>query len=116
MCKAGMAGDDSPRAVFPSIIGTPNHKSIMVGMGEKQIYVGEEAQAKRGVLKLAYPIAHGIIENYDDMEKIWHHCFYNELRLNPAEHRVLLTEAPMNPKQNRERMVQTMFETYNFLG
>jgi len=116
MCKAGMAGDDSPRAVFPSIIGTPNHKSIMVGMGEKQIYVGEEAQAKRGVLKLAYPIAHGIIENYDDMEKIWHHCFYNELRLNPAEHRVLLTEAPMNPKQNRERMVQAMFETYNFLG
>jgi len=116
MCKAGMAGDDSPRAVFPSIIGAPNHKSIMVGMGEKQIYVGEEAQAKRGVLKLAYPIAHGIIENYDDMEKIWHHCFYNELRLNPAEHRVLLTEAPMNPKQNRERMVQSMFETYNFLG
>jgi len=116
MCKAGMAGDDSPRAVFPSIIGTPNHKSIMVGMGEKQIYVGEEAQAKRGVLKLAYPIAHGIIENYDDMEKIWHHCFFNELRLNPAEHRVLLTEAPMNPKQNREKMVQTMFEAYNFLG
>ena len=69
VCKAGFAGDDAPRVVFPSIVGRPG---VMANsdLGQKEFYVGDSAQKKRGVLNLKYPIERGIITNWDDMEKV----------------------------------------------
>lgn len=77
MCKAGFSGNDAPKASFPSIVGRGKFKVIMNGMDQKDVYVGEEAIQKKGVLTLKYPIEHGIVNDWDDMTRIWHHCFYN---------------------------------------
>ena len=99
MMKAGIAGEESPSCVFSSIIGTPKNASAMQGVTQKGQYIGDEAMQKRGVLNLKYPIKNGIVTDWDDMEKVWNHTFFNELRINPSDIAgVLLTEAPLNPK------------------
>ncbi|XP_077416823.1 actin, cytoplasmic-like isoform X2 [Vanacampus margaritifer] len=112
ICKAGFAGDYAPRVVFPSVVGRPKHQAATVDVGHLDSLVGNEAQKKREVLTINYPIKHGIVTNWDDMEKIWRHTFH-ELGANPEERHVLLTEAPLNPKLNREMMAEIMFETFN---
>ena len=114
MCKAGFAGDGAPQAIFRSIIGRPKFPSLMLGLEREDAYIGDDAEYSRGVLLLSYPVQRGIVVDWDDMEKIWHHAFYNELFIDPQEHPILLTEAPLNPKANRERMAQIIFERFNF--
>ena len=88
----------------------------MVGMGQKNCYVGDEAMAKRGILSLRYPIEHGVVTNWDDVEEIWKHTFTNELRVDSKEQPCLLTEPPLNPLANREKMTQIVFESFDVPG
>jgi actin len=113
--KNGYAGEDQPRSVFPTLIGYPKYTSIMTDVEHytREYYIGEEALQLRGVLRLSYPVGHGIVEDWGAMEKIWHYTFYTDLRIDPAEHPVLLTEPPLNPRPNREKMCEIMFETFN---
>jgi actin-related protein len=114
--KAGVAGEDAPSVCIPAIIGRLRHISTISATSLKDQYIGDEAMRNKEFLSIHYPIEHGIVTNWDDMEKIWHHTFYNELRMAPEEHPVLLTEAPLNPNANREKMTQILFENLHVPG
>jgi len=112
LMKAGLAGNNNPTAVFPTIVGAPEKAGLCSGMGQKDDYVGLEAVLKKGVLSLNYPMDHAVVTSWPQMERIWHHTFYHALRLPPEEHPLLLTDAPLNPRANREEMAEVMFETF----
>jgi actin len=86
MMKAGFAGEDAPQCVLPAAVGRvkPNYIQ-MHGTNSKSEYIGDEAMAKRGICDITYPIAKGIVTDWEDMEKVWHHTFYNELRVTPND-------------------------------
>merc|ERR1712188_302377 len=74
MMKAGCSGEDAPKVTFSSVVGYPKQKTALVGT-DKDYYIGEEAQQKRGILLLKYPLEHGIVQNWEDMEKVRRHTF-----------------------------------------
>lgn len=114
--KAGFAGEEGPRAEFSNVVGRPKVFDIMVGSEQEDYFVGSETEEKRGSLILRHPVEHGIVEDWDDFEKVLHHTFTNELRVNPEEHNVLITETALNPKVNREKLTQILFDTFNVPG
>jgi len=116
--KVGYAGSNFPQYVFPSVVGRPLLRAEeMVGEGEiKDIMVGNEAAEMRSMLQLSYPLENGIIRNWEDMYHLWNYTFYEKLKIDPKEHKVLLTEPPMNPKINRQKIAEAMLEHYQFDG
>lgn len=113
--KAGFSGEEAPRSVFPTLIGKPKEGALL-GSETKDRLIGQEALEKLGITKISHPIENSQISNWDDIEKIWHHTFYNELRISPEEHNVLITDPPLNSEENREKMTEIMFEKFNIPG
>ncbi len=113
--KNGFAGEDQPRSVFPTVTGRPKYGNIMPELQDygREWYIGDDAMKLKGVMHLNFPITHGTINDWPAMERIWHYTFYTDLRVDPSEHPILLTEAPLNPRFNREKMTEIMFETFN---
>lgn len=115
MIKAGIGGDEVPKAYFPTVVGYVKYNKIL-GTDGKECLIGKDAIQKKGLLHLKYPLENGIVKNWDDMEKIWRYCYYYELKTEPEQHPVLLTEAPLNPKKNREKMTEIFFEEFKVPG
>jgi len=104
--KSGYLGENVPRANFSTVVGRPRVKEL----GMADTYVAEFAKAERD--NLCFPIERGIIKNWEDMETVWYHNFYNELREDPSEHPVLLTESAQNTQKARQESAKIMFETF----
>jgi actin-related protein 2 len=116
MVKAGWAGHHEPCCEFPTIIGRPAlryDQGLSGGPRLSDIVVGSAAVKDRSMLNLSRPIADGIVQNWDDLETIWSTVF-EEMNVDTNGKSIVQTEAAMNPKKNRERIVETMFEKYGF--
>ncbi|ODV85415.1 hypothetical protein CANARDRAFT_28214 [[Candida] arabinofermentans NRRL YB-2248] len=114
MIRSGFAGDEKPKINYSNMIGTPKYTKVMPSsITETDTFIGSKAQNLRGLLKLKYPISRGIVENWSDMEKIWTQVI-SELSIKVDQHPLLITEQPLNPKKNRDKMCEMMFETFSF--
>ena len=117
--KAGFASEHFPRHMFPSMVGKPTLRAEEAAIGDieiKDVMCGDEAAAVRQALEISYPIDCGIVRNWEDMESLWDYTFYEKMKIDPTEMKIMLTEAPLNPKKNREKTVEAMFEKYQFAG
>jgi actin-related protein 2 len=102
--------------VFPSIVGRPilRAEERLGSSTITDLMVGDEAAENRSFLQVTHPMEHGIVKNWEDMKHLWDYTFTEKLKVDPAGRKVLLTEPPMNPKANRQKMAEVMFETYGF--
>lgn len=115
--KCGFAGDNFPAATFPAMVGRPTLRSeeAFNDIVLKDIMVGDECAQARAMLEVSYPLTHGVVTNWEDMVHLYDYT-WERLKVNPKECQIMLTEAPMNPLSNRQKMAEVMFEKYGFQG
>lgn len=117
--KCGFSGANFPAHIFPSLVGRPILRSStkINNIEVKDLMVGDEASELRSMLEVSYPMENGIVRNWDDMVSLYDYTFgQSKLNIDPTKCKLLLTEPPMNPMKNREKMIEVMFETYKFHG
>ncbi|XP_011933945.1 PREDICTED: actin-related protein T2 [Cercocebus atys] len=112
LCKAGLSGEFGPRHIVSSIVGHLKFQAPSAGANQKKYFVGEEALYKLEALQLHSPIERGLITGWDDMERLWKHLFEWELGVKPSDQPLLATEPSLNPRENREKMAEVMFENF----
>ncbi|KAJ3874025.1 actin-related protein Arp3 [Lentinula edodes] len=132
--KVGFAGNSDPSFVFPTAIATrgpagqssrapavpskPGHLASKRGVEDLDFFIGDEAlaNARTPGYGVHYPIRHGMIDNWDHMERYWEQTIFKYLRAEPEDHYFLLTEPPLNPPENREQTAEIFFESFNIKG
>ncbi|XP_003217601.1 actin-3-like [Anolis carolinensis] len=106
--KSGLAGDEKPRSIVPSIVGVPRYKTKESPL----YYIGRSIPQQRSEVSTHVVMTHGVVTDWDALEMLWHHIFYTELSVCPEELAVLVTDAPLSPTTNREKMAELLFENF----
>ncbi|KAB5587221.1 hypothetical protein PHYPO_G00010600 [Pangasianodon hypophthalmus] len=121
--KIGYAGNTEPQFIMPSCIairetagvGDQAQRRLVKGVDDLDFFIGDEALDKPNYAT-KWPIRHGIIEDWDLMEKFMEQVIFKYLRAEPEDHNFLVTEPPLNTPENREYLAEIMFETFNIPG
>jgi centractin len=109
LIKAGLSGDERPKLIFNNYVGRPKHNKVMLTTHDQDLFIGPECDKNKGLLKLSYPMQHGSVDNWEDMEQIWGYIF-KEMKVSPSQHPILLSEPIENPMKNREKAAELFFE------
>lgn len=116
----GYSGNVEPQYIIPTVLATRADEGGVAGkkdgVSDLDFYIGDAALNNSTTHQINYPIRHGIVDNWDNMERMWNRCMYEYLRCEPEDHYVVLTEPPLNPPENREYTAEIMFETFNVPG
>ena len=117
----GFSGNIEPQYIIPTAIAARSQEVVPMqgkrdGVDDFDFYIGDTAKEHASTHQISYPIKHGLVENWDNMERIWQRCLFEYMRCEPEEHYILLTEPPLNPPENREYTAEIMFETFNVPG
>ena len=114
--KAGFSGEENPKVIFQNYFGEPKYKKILRTFNNEQElneqYIGEDCEKYMGLIKLRFPVKHGVFENGQDILSVFNHVF-SKLGLNSQEikeHPVLITEPLLNPYTNREKIAYSLMD------
>jgi len=122
--KMGYAGNKEPQFIIPSAIavketakvGDEASRRVARGVEDLDFFIGDEAMAQTTPYAVKYPVRHGLVEDWDLMERYLEQCIFKYLRSEPEDHYFLLTEPPLNTPENREYTAEIMFESFNVPG
>jgi actin len=113
--RAGVSGNDYPKMIEETVVGRPQIAGT-VTMDQKDLYIGRDAIEKRDILSLSHPVKHSTVQNWDEVDKIFQHIFFNQLAADLTLSRVMLMEPPLNKRGIREKTTEIMFETFSTAG
>ncbi|KAH6567001.1 hypothetical protein BASA62_006381 [Batrachochytrium salamandrivorans] len=133
--KMGYSGNNDPAFIIPTAIATRDSNVVVVlggsggsgggagsnvaskrGIEDLDYFIGDEAMANSKTYSVNFPIRHGQVDNWDQMEKFHQACLFQYLRCEPEDHCFLLTEPPLNAPENREYTAEIFFESFGVKG
>lgn len=113
--RAGLSGHDIPKLQVPTVVGRPILASAQ-SLDNKDLYIGKDVLEKKDILNLTYPVKHSSVQNWEEIERIFHNIFFNDLVVDPTQHFVALTQSPLEKRSNKEKLMEMMFETFTARG
>ncbi|KRZ50649.1 Actin-related protein 3 [Trichinella nativa] len=117
--KIGFAGNTHPNFIIPTVIACRSQSYNIPNTGRMPIdmdfFIGDEALNATNY-SIRYPVRHGVVEDWNLMERFLEHSIFKYLRIEPEDHNFLMTESPLNTPENREYLAEVMFESFNVPG
>uniref|UniRef100_A0A8C7ACH2 Transferrin receptor 2 n=1 Tax=Neovison vison TaxID=452646 RepID=A0A8C7ACH2_NEOVI len=119
--RAGYAGEDCPKADFPTTVGllAAEEGGGLELEGEKEkkgkiFHIDTNAlHVPRDGAEVMSPLKNGMIEDWECFRAILDHTYSKHVKSEPNLHPVLMSEAPWNTRAKREKLTELMFEQYN---